>query len=141
MPDPALVAFHEIDTCVSIELELYPVLDRELPHRRDAALECFLEREGAHFELDLTGLDLGQVEHIVDQGEQVVGRGEDVLQVLGLLFVHLPEQLLAQHLGEADDRVQWRSELVRHVGQEFALVLARHLELAALLRQRRERLL
>ena len=36
---------------------------------------------------------------------------------------------LAQHLREADDRVQRRPQLVRHVGEEVRLVLARRLEL------------
>ena len=40
------------------------------------------------------------------------------------------EQLLAQQLREADDRVQRRPQLVRHVREELALVPARRLELA-----------
>ena len=51
-------------------------------------------------ELQLACLHLGQVEDVVDQGEQVVGGGEDVFEVLGLLLVDFPEQLLLQHLGE-----------------------------------------
>jgi len=56
----------------------------------------------------------------------------DVLQVLVLLVVELAEHALDQHLREADDRVQRRAQLVRHVGQEFALVLVGDLELPAL---------
>ena len=40
------------------------------------------------------------------------------------------EHLLAQHLREADDGVQRRAQLVRHVREELALVPARRLELA-----------
>ena len=36
------------------------------------------------------------------------------------------------HLGEADDGVERRAQLVAHVGEELRLVLARELELAAL---------
>ena len=54
---------------------------------------------------------------------------EDVVQVLGLLLVELAEHLLAEHLREADDGVQRRAQLVRHVGQELRLVAARGLEL------------
>ena len=61
--------------------------------------------------------------------------GEDVVEVLRLLLVHLAEHPLAQHLGEAEDRVQRRPQLVRHVGQELGLVPAGRLELAALLVQ------
>ena len=55
--------------------------------------------------------------------------GEDVVEVLLLLRVELAEHPLAQHLREADDRVQRRAQLVRHVRQELGLVLARGLEL------------
>ena len=64
--------------------------------------------------------------------EQVPAGGVDVLEVVVLLLVELAEQPLEQHLGEADDRVQRRAQLVRHVGQELGLVLVRDLELAAL---------
>ncbi len=46
-----------------------------------------VQRERRDLELDLPGLDLGQVEDVVDQREQVVGRGEDVVEVLLLLLV------------------------------------------------------
>ena len=52
-----------------------------------------------------------------------------------LLLVDLAEHPLAEHLREADDRVQRRPQLVRHVRQELRLVPARGLELAALLVQ------
>ena len=61
-------------------------------------------------------------------------RGQDVLEVLGLLLVHLPEHPLGQHLGEAEDRVQRGPELVGHVGEELGLVAAGRLELPALVR-------
>ena len=54
---------------------------------------------------------------------------EDVVEVLLLLRVDLAGDPLAQHLREADDRVQRRPQLVGHVGQELRLVLARGLEL------------
>ena len=53
--------------------------------------------------------------------------------VLELPVVQLAEHPLGEHLGEADDRVQRGPQLVAHVGQELALVLADHLELATLL--------
>jgi hypothetical protein len=63
----------------------------------------------------------------------VVSRREDVVEVLGLLRVDRPDHLLAQHLGEAEDRVQRGPELVGHVREEVRLVLAGGLQLAALL--------
>ena len=84
------------------------------------------------FELHASRLDLRQVEDVVDEREQVPSRVEDVAEVLRLLVVDLAEHALGQHFREADDRVERRAQLVRHVGQELALVLARHLELPAL---------
>jgi len=54
----------------------------------------------------------------------------DVLQVLVLLGIQLPEHPLEQHLGEADDRVERRPELVGHVGEELRLVTAGRPQLA-----------
>ena len=123
-------------TCASRSSESStPFRDCPLPDHHDSALQRFAQREEPALELHLTGLDLGQVEDVVDQREQVVGRGEDVVQVLVLLLVHLAEQLLLEHLGEADDRVQRRPQLVAHVGQELGLVLGGDLELRAFLGQ------
>src|SRR5215468_4240048 len=58
----------------------------------------------------------------------------DVAEVLRLLVVDLAEHALREHLREADDGVERGAQLVAHVGQELALVLARDLELPALLR-------
>jgi hypothetical protein len=60
----------------------------------------------------------------------VVARREDVVEILVLLGVGLAEQPLPQHLREADDRVQRRPQLVRHVREELGLVPARRLQLA-----------
>ncbi len=60
-------------------------------------------------------------------------RGVDIVDVLALLLVQLAEHLLAQDLGEADDGVQRRAQLVGHVGEELGLVLIGLRELASLL--------
>ncbi len=58
-----------------------------------------------------------------------------VLHVLRLLLVELAEHALGEHLGEADDRVERRAQLVGHVGEELRLVLARDRKLLALVLQ------
>ena len=52
--------------------------------------------------------------------QQVLAGRVDVLQVVVLLLVELAEHPLEQHFGEADDRVERRAQLVRHVGEELA---------------------
>jgi len=59
-------------------------------------------------------------------------RGIDVLQVFLLLLVQLAEHAVRQDLGEADDGVERRPQLMRHVGEELGLVLAGDLDLMAL---------
>ncbi len=127
--DPALVAVDHVDLRIGGERDADPVLRRALAHHHHAALERLPQRERVHLELDLSGLDLGEVEDVVDQREQVVPGRDDVVEVLGLLLVDRADHLVAEHLREADDRVQRRPQLVGHVGQELRLVLARRLEL------------
>ena len=66
----------------------------------------------------LAGFQLGEVQHVVDDGQQVVGRAFDGLQIIGLGRAQIGFQHLA---GEADHAVERSTQLVRHVGQEFGL--------------------
>ena len=77
-----LVAVDEVDVGGPRERELDAVPGRPLAHHDDAALECLTEREVGELELDLSGLDLRQVEHVVDQRQQMVAGREDVFEVL-----------------------------------------------------------
>jgi hypothetical protein len=43
--------------------------------------------EVPRLQLEPPGLDLGEIEDVVDQREEVAARRKDVLQVLGLLLV------------------------------------------------------
>ena len=62
-------------------------------------------------------LDLGQVEDVVDQGEQMPPRAEHPIKRLGVLLQRL--RILPQHLADADDGVERRAQLVAHIGQEL----------------------
>ena len=88
--------------------------------------------EGLEVELHLPRLDLREVEHGVDELEEVLAGRVDPLEVgdeaLGVLVLGL----LLEHLAVADDGVERRPELVGHVGEELRLVTARDLELPAL---------
>ena len=87
-------------------------------------------------ERHLAGFHLGQVEDVVDQGEQMLAAAEDVADEPALLIGHLAHQAVPEHLGEADDGVQRRPQLVRHVGEELGLHAARVFQLDVLLLQR-----
>src|SRR3984893_18534438 len=69
--------------------------------------------------LHAPGLDLGEVEDVVDQGKQVPARTQYAIERFEVLIEAL--RILAQHLGNADDGVERRAQLVAHVGEELRL--------------------
>ena len=66
-------------------------------------------------------LDLGHVQHVVDQVEQVATGLMDGVGILGVFVGQRAEQALAHDVGEADHGVQRRAQFVAHVGEEAAL--------------------
>jgi hypothetical protein len=71
------------------------------------------------------GVDLGVVQHAVDQAEQVSLRTLDALQVRSLLGAHPAAEPHLHQLGVAADGVERGAKLVRHHGEELALGAAR----------------
>ena len=83
-----------------------------------------VDRDHLQPQLHLAGFNLRQVEDVVDQPQQMFAAGEDLIQEpLPSAAVVLSVAGVDHQLGETDDRVQWRSQFVAHVGQEHALVL------------------
>ena len=66
----------------------------------------------------LAGLDLGEVEHVVDDVEQGVGAGGGGG---GELLLARVEARLREQLDHAENTAQWRANLVAHVREELAL--------------------
>jgi len=83
-------------------------------------------------ELELAGLYLRQVEHLVDEAEQVRAGAVHALQRLHRLLRAEARRVGDHHLGETDDGVERRAQLVTHAGYELRLVCAGLLELAVL---------
>ena len=86
-------------------------------------------------DLHLAGLDLRDVEDVVDQAQQVAPGGEDLLEVGDEALLAQVVGLLLEHLAVADDGVERRAQLVAHVGQEGALGAVRGHRLVARERQ------
>ena len=74
--------------------------------------------EGPGLQAQLAGLDLGEVEDIVDDPQQGLAGGLDALDHGGLVVA---QAFATQQLGQAEDGVHGGADLVAHVGQEFAL--------------------
>ncbi len=87
-------------------------------HEIAEIFEHVAEREPDDLDVELAGLDLGEVEDVVDDAEQRLGRPVDLLHVVQLLRV---EVALQGQVGHAENGVHRRADLVAHVGQEVAL--------------------
>ena len=111
-----------LDTNVALPRE--PACDRcdVLDHRR--------ELHALGLEIDLSRFHLRQIEDVVDQLKKMPCAFQDKRAELGILRRHGPESRVDHHLGEPDDRVERRAQLVRHVGDEFSLQPAAFLDAA-----------
>jgi len=90
-------------------------------HGRNDICEQRFHLEVFQVEIDPAGLDLRQIEDIIDQRQQVFPRAIDLVQVLDVFLLVLVLQILGEHLAVADDRVERCTQLVAHVGEECAL--------------------
>src|SRR5262249_30014959 len=104
-----------------------------LASRADHLLDQRRELHRLRGKLKLARLDLGEVEHLVDEAEQVGPGAMHALKRLLRLFCAEARRVGNQHVGESDNGIQRRAQLVADAGDELRLVLACQLQLAALL--------
>ena len=88
--------------------------------RQDDRMERHLDLLAV--DAELARLDLRNVEDAVDQRQEMLGRLLDVTRIL-LNLLGRTHRLGMQHVGEADDGVERRAQLMAHVGDEFRLGL------------------
>src|SRR5262249_9080968 len=97
--------------------------------RADDLVDLRGSAHGWWVELKLSGLDLRQVEYLIDEAKQVstsaVHALEWFLRPLGAKACRVGDH----HLGEPDDGIEWRAQLVAHAGGELRFVLAGQFEL------------
>ena len=123
LPQPASIGHHDGRCSLCRQLEGFPVGQGTQPGDRlgDGALNI----ERLPLELHAAGFDLGQVEDVVDECQEVVAAGVDVLHPFeGDTDVFAGVRLAAHQVAEADDRAEWRAQLVAHAREEVALGLA-----------------
>ena len=98
------------------------VLDREIAHQSDRVADHLGDVAHILAQLIGPGLDLGHVENVVDELEQMLAAVVDVAGIVAVArFVDGAQQLVLDDLGKADDGVQRRPQLVAHVGEEHRL--------------------
>ena len=102
--------------------DLQPQPDRAVPQLRLEQADGTVHG-GQHIErlragLQLAGLDLGEIQHVVHHPQQ---RGAGALQALRVLLLRRLQGGAQQHVGVADDGVHRCADLVAHVGDEVGL--------------------
>ncbi len=91
-----------------------------------------LYRYGFGARLNVSGLDLGQVQNIVDQIQQIVTRRLDCQGIGNLLLAQVTVSIVGQQFREDQQGIERRPQFVGHIGQEVRLVLAGLFQLAGL---------
>src|SRR5215813_4407619 len=84
------------------------------------------------FEFELTGLDLRQIEHVIDESEQMLAIGLKAFEYAKHVLGRLAISTVRHQFSVPQDGVERRAQLVTHIGKELRLVLACDFELAAL---------
>ncbi len=96
-----------------------------LGHVPEVAIDVVAQAgEGNFLDLDGdgAGLDLREIENVVDEIEQVGAGGVDVAGELDLLVREVAAGVFGELLAEDEDGIERRAQLVGHVGQELGLV-------------------
>ena len=109
LPDLRLVGVHDAEVVGTGDDQRVAVLLDQRLHDRLDILDQLPDLERLNEEVHPAGLDLGEVEDVVDQTQQVLAGSIDPLQIRqeGVRIEILG--LLLEHLGVADDRVQRRT--------------------------------
>ena len=82
-----------------------------------------LQRVRLEMRLDAAGLDLGEIENLVDQRQRIPSGGMNRLRPLPLLVAEVPVLVGGKHLGEDHHAVERCADFMRHVAQELRLVI------------------
>ena len=122
---------------VDLDQEVELALLGDLPEGALHVVAEVAEADLGDLEADRAGLDLGEVEDVVDEGEEVRAGGVDRLGELALLVREVAFRVLGQELRQDQQRVQRRAQLVAHVGEELRLVARGQRQLLGLLLERR----
>ena len=93
-------------------------------------------RQFADVDRHRSGFDLRKIENVVDQREQVDTRAVNRLGKLDLFARQVAVRVFGKLIGQNQQAVERRAQLVRHVGEELRFVLRSKRELLTLFFQR-----
>ncbi len=112
--------------------ELQSLLAGQRAEAFQQGVQAGADVDGLQRDSHLAGLDLRQIENVVDQAQEAAAAVVHDPCGFDLLGIEIAFRVVGQHLRQDQHRVQRRAQLVRHVGEELALVAAGLLEVAGL---------
>ena len=125
-----------VDLDVERELAVFGLV----PERPSDGLQQARGQDFLGIDRHRAGFDLRQVEDVADQVEQVGAGAVDGAGEFDLLRRQIAVRVFGELLAEDQDAVERRAQLVRHVGEEFGLVLRGQRKLGRLFFERAPRL-
>ena len=94
-----------------------PLTRRSRRQRVSGIADAVAQAERDRFEFELSGLDLREVENVVEQSQQRVGRLAHHIEIVALVCL---KSGTGQQLCHPNDTVHWRADFMTHVGKKFA---------------------
>ncbi len=83
-----------------------------------------LQTKALDVELHLARLDLGEIENVVDERQEMASRAHYLIQIRNESSLPKIAGILDEHFAITDDRIQRRAQLVAHGSEETALFFA-----------------
>ena len=118
---------------IDLDVEAEALRFRLMAERPRHGLEHVGEEDLLGVDGDGAGLDLGEVEDVGDQVQEVGAGAVDGAGELDLLGLEVAVGIVGELLAQDQDRVERRAQLVAHVGQELRLVARGERQLGRLL--------
>ena len=123
LADAGLVAMERLRRGGGIDLELDRVLLQPVGDQVGGGTDGPVDMHFGNVEFHDAGIHRGQVEYVVDDGQQDRRRRAHMSDIFALLRVQRPGRRQRQKLGEADDVGQRRAQFVGDVLDELVLEL------------------
>ena len=118
LAQPGRVATEPEWNSVAVGLNRQPFCFRRIGDQGTDVIEDGGKVEIGVLQLQFSGFDLGQIQHVIKNRKEVPGGGSNLVQSPGLLGGRSGP---LQQVGQPQDRVHRGANLVAHVGQKGAL--------------------
>lgn len=111
---------HEVQVDCPVDAEFDALALDLVARAAHRLLDDEADRDAGLLQLQLAGFDARHVEDVVDDAEQIAAALPDIAGIVEIaVAAEAAEQAVFHDLGEADDRVERRPQLMAHIGEEF----------------------